>query len=68
MKNNATDYITTLYLPTASTSKGSIVCPALKGEEVVVTYDGTVKQSDTLIFINATANGTNSTNEVPQGE
>lgn len=54
MKNTATQYTSTLFLP-ATDSVGTVVCPALKGEEVVVTYTAT-GATQSFIFINAAAN------------
>ena len=54
MVNTVSNYATTLYLPAAA-SAGYIVCPALRGETVEVTYTAT-GTTNSFIFINASAN------------
>lgn len=54
MINNTSTYASTLYLPEVN-STGYVVCPALKGEEVVINYTAT-GATNSFIFINAASN------------
>jgi hypothetical protein len=54
MQNTTTQYTSTLFLP-ATDSSGTVICPALKGEQVTITYTAT-GTTNSFIFINAAAN------------